>query len=246
MASIPIIGEGNPDFNRQATQTELEAVKRAEKAAGIVPVSPDWERTATAEQREARRRESLLREKKGDSELDKSLGEVRAKYKIEVTFVQGRTPKGPNKLGIQIWWSGKHFHGGGDELVFWCKDNRDGENGGCWGIIPPDCIRGEIAVCPHCNRTVISELLTNMKMGNVTSQNLSKELAKLFHELGSNADIFIKYHRTDVHYIAMEREKGPEVAARLKGMHIYPLKNILKDTMAGADLVKRFYAFVTS
>jgi hypothetical protein len=44
----------------------------------------------------------------------------------------------------------------------------------------------------------------------------------------------------------MEQAKGPEAAARLKGMHIYPLKNILKDTAHGADLTKRFLTFLTS
>ena len=182
-------------------------------------------------------------------EAEKTLGlakELRAKYKIEVTFVEGRTMHGPNKCGIQLWESGKRFHGGGDELMYWCKDNRDGENGGCWGAITGDCIKGGVAYCTHCNRAVNPEYLTNMKIGNVTSQNLAKELVKLFRQLDSNADIYIKYHKTDVHYVAMEAAKGPDVARRLKGMHIYTLRNIVTDTAAGADLGKRFFAFLTS
>ena len=244
---IVIVGEGDPEFNRNANALEKAAVLRSEKQSGVIVVDSDWERTASPSQREARRKESLLRERKNDQVLSTTLsGEVRAKYKIEVTFVSDRKAHGPNHLGIAIWESGKHFHGGGDELMYWCKDNRPGQEGGCWSPISGDHIKGEVAICPNCQRAVSAELLTNMRIGNVTNQNLAKELVKIFHSLGSNCDIYVKYHKTDIHYIAMEREKGPEVAKRLKGMHIYPLKNILKDTSSGADLAKRFYAFLSS
>jgi hypothetical protein len=240
-----LIIKGEAGGGETSDPRERDANKRAQDSSGVVTVGPDWEAKATPEQREARRRESLRREKKTDEELDTKLGEVRAKYKIEVTFIQGRTVQGPNKLGIQIWESGKRFHGGGDELMYWCKDNRQGNNDGCWSPIGSDFI-GEVTVCPNCKKTWNPEYLTMMRIGNVTSQNLAKELATIFRQLSSNADIYLKFHRTDIHYIAMEREKGPDVAKRLKGMHIYPLKNILKDTAAGADLAKRFFAFVTS
>jgi hypothetical protein len=93
---------------------------------------------------------------------------------------------------------------------------------------------------------VNAEMLTSMKIGRVTMTNLAAELVALFHQLGSSADIYLKYSKTDVRYIALERAKGPEVARRLKGLAIYPLKNILKDTSNGADLGKRFFAFLTS
>jgi hypothetical protein len=250
----PLVGEGSNDYHQKVGTREVEAVGRARASSGVVSVDPDWERTATPAQRESRRRESLAREKKADQELDRTLsGEVRAKYKIEITFVgpdetgyKGRTMNGPNRLGISIWESGKRFHGGGDELMYWCKDNRPGEDGGCWSPISSDYIRGGVAVCPSCNKMSNAELLTNMRIGNITTQNLSKELVKMFHSLSCNADIYVKYHKTDIHYVAMERDKGPEVAARLKGMHIYPLRNILKDTASGADLGRRFFTFLTS
>jgi hypothetical protein len=242
MADIPIIGEGGADFDTKAGAAEKAAVERARRAGGAYQMEDK-----TAEQHARRARASELSEQKTDQKLETTLsGEVRAKYKIEVTFVEGRTVKGPNRLGIQIWESGKRFHGGGDELMFWCKDNRKGEDGGCWSPIPSDCIRGGVGICPACKRAVNAELLTNMRLGYVTSQNLAKELVLMFRQLGSNCDIYVKYHKTDIHYIAMEREKGPDVARRLKGMHIYPLKNIIVDTSNGADLEKRFYAFICS
>lgn len=174
-------------------------------------------------------------------------GEIRAKWKIEVTFVKNRTLTGVNHVGVQVWESGKHFHGGGDALAFFCKDNRKDHDEGCWGVIPQDNVAPNgVAYCPSCKLTINANYLTNMKIGAVRMDALAKELAALFRKLGSNADVFIKYHKMDVRYIALERAKGPDVARKLKGMHIYPLRNILKDTAAGADLVARMKAFITS
>lgn len=172
---------------------------------------------------------------------------IRAKWKIEITYGPKRTVQGPNAVGIQVWESGKHFNGGGDALAFFCKDNREGHDEGCWGVIPQENVnKMGVAFCPHCMRTIAADLLTNMKKGYVTSQNLAAEVADLFRKLDSNADIYIKYHKADPRYVAMERAKGPDVARRLKGMHMYRLAAILRDTAAGADLVARFKAFLTS
>jgi hypothetical protein len=194
--------------------------------------------------------EAIERAKKAPEDkevLETFNGEIRAKWKIEVTFVKDRTLTGLNALGIQVWESGKHFNGGGDALAFFCKDSRKDEDAGCWGIIPQDNVGPNgVAYCPNCKRAINADYLTNMKIGNAYMDTLAKELAKLFRQLGSNADIYIKFHKTDIRYIALERAKGPDMARKLKGMHIYPLKNILKDTANGADLTNRFKAFITS
>ena len=46
----------------------------------------------------------------------------------------------------------------------------------------------------------------------------------------------------------MARARGGEHIAKARvnrGLHIYPLKNIITDTKNGADLYKRFLAFIT-
>jgi hypothetical protein len=223
-----LVGEGHAEFESQASQAEKMAVEAARRAQ-------EAEKTGKGEERQ--------------KELSLELGtdgQVRAKYKIEVTFGPQRTTQGPNMVGIQLWESGKHFHGGGDELMYWCKDNREGHDEGCWAPIPGQNIKSGIAFCSNCQRTVNADLLTNMKIGRVSTRTLAKDLALLFRQLGTNADIFIKYHYSDPRYRAMAKERGEKVAKRLKGMHIYPLKNILKDTSAGADLAGRFFAFLTS
>lgn len=215
-----LVGEASPDFYKTAPKEMIAASKRAERTTHIT-----------------------------SGQVLKDLGgkeEVRAKYKIEVTFVKNRTSRGLNAVGVQIWESGKRFHGGGDEMMFWCKDSRKGQDGGCWGPIPGDNIKAGVAYCPSCKKAMNADLLTNMKLGNVYMDTLSKELEVIFRQLDGDADLFLKFHKTDIRYIAMVKAKGSLVAERLKGMSIYPLKNILKDISSGADLAGRFKAFLTS
>lgn len=170
--------------------------------------------------------------------------EIRAKYKIEVMFGPGRTTAGPNRFGVSLWESGKRLNGGGDDLAFWCIS--ESQNEGCGGIIISEHVRGGIAFCPHCKRAVNAEMLTQLRIGFMTTDNLATELEKLFRRLDSNADIYLKYDKKDMRVVAMEKAHGSEKARRLRGLHIYPLKNILKDTAAGASLQGRIKAFLTS
>lgn len=192
--------------------------------------------------------------KKSPDELrkqSKELGfsnEIRAKWKIEVQFSNKRTTFGPNLFGLSVWESGRRLNGGGDDLTFWCLNSDEDANAkeGCGGIIISDNVKGSVAYCPHCKRAVNAEKLTQLRIGNMTHQNLAIELEKLFRKLDSSADIYLKFDRADIRVIAMEKDKGTEVANRLRGLHIYPLKNILKDTANGASLQARFKAFLTS
>lgn len=199
-------------------------------------------------QEEAARR---ARERGGESEEQVHAilagGQIKARWKIEVTFLHNRVLTGPNAYGCQIWESGRALNGEGDALAWWCLDARENSDEGCRGIIPQDCVSAGIAVCPSCNRTINAGLLTHMTGGRVSMQALAEYLTDLFRRrLNSNADVYIKYHKTDPRYLAMLQAKGVATAQRLKGMHIYPLARIIKDVSAGADLVKRFKAFLCS
>lgn len=173
-------------------------------------------------------------------------GKIVAKYKIEVLFGPGRTTAGPNPVRIMCWESGKKFHGGGDESMFFCKDGTIENGEGCWNPIPSDQVKNGVAFCLHCNRAINADKLAMQKEGKVTTRALSDELVRIFRQLGSNADIYCKFNKDDIHYVAMLRHRGDAVAKRLLGLHIYPLKNIIKETNSGADLGKRFFAFLTS
>lgn len=166
-----------------------------------------------------------------------------AKYKIEIMFGPKRTVTGPNTYVMQVFESGKRFHGGGDELAYWCKDVRDGHDEGCWGVIIGDWIRNGMAMCPNCDSVINADFLTGQRFGKVMTKSLAEHTAKIWRQLGCSADIYCKFDRDDIRIKIMEEKVGAEEAHRLRGLFIYPLPNILKDTAAGASVEARFEAF---
>lgn len=245
LRDIPFAGESDPDYDAKARGPAKQVTEVARRNAGVIQVGKDWERTATPAQREARRLDSLKREKKTDKKVIQD-GNIVAKYKIEVRFEKGRTVTGPNLVSLTLWESGKLFSGGGDESMFFCKDGTRENGEGCWSPIFNTNIRGGIAWCPTCNKAVDTRVCSVQKSGKVTTRNLANELVKLFNQLESSVDVYVKYDKSDPHFLQMMRNKGRAVAERLKGLHIYTLKGILRDTAGGANLSDRFYAFLTA
>lgn len=186
---------------------------------------------------------------------------VRAGYKIEITFGPDRSTFKEYPALISLWESGKHFHGGGDSLMYLCfdcenidprsswkhlmviLDKKEESVKGCGGSVPAASMSGGFGFCPSCQKVVNAERLTNPLPFVGTTQELAGLVARIFRSLKTNADIYCKYHPTDFRYQAMETAKGLETARRLRGMFIYPLARILKDTAAGAALETRLCAF---
>jgi hypothetical protein len=182
--------------------------------------------------------------KEKDVHEDMGSKELPAKYKIEVFFGPKRTIHGPNPVKVSFWESGRRLHGGGDDLMYICRDSED--EAGCNTIFASDCVKGPIAVCPSCQQMIYAERLTRALKGYKTSKDLATELSKFFRQLGSNADIYCKYDRTDIRYVSVEKAMGSAKARELRGKSIYPLKNIINDTANGASLEGRILAFLTA
>jgi len=180
-----------------------------------------------------------------------------------------------NAAVICVYSSGARLHGGGDELALWCLQ-RDpgagklatfdpsklkplrGERIGCGRAIHPDSVIDKpipgaggmtskrIAICPHCRRSWDVRYLTEEIYGRWSTAKLATVLADMWRRTGHNADIYVKYHHTDIRYQMMEREHGTAKARQLRGAVIYPLQRILSDTSAGAMLETRFRALLSS
>lgn len=218
-------------------------IEVSKQVKGIVSEAhPDFDKLASPEERAAAER---ARKMPGEGTVTTS-GEIRAKYKIEVRFGPGRTTNGPNVCMVQIWESGKRFHGGGDDKMYWCKNVDNNSDEGCGKHIASSFIRNGIAICPHCKRAINAKLLTGEIIYKNSTKDLAVRLAALWHSLEGSADIYCKYDQTDIRYKAMEAAKGLETARKLRGMHIYPLKNLIKDTSNGAELSGRIVAFLTA
>lgn len=171
---------------------------------------------------------------------------------------------------LLAWESGKHYHGGGDDQMYWCGYDD------CNKLMSSSNFTMFTAVCPHCHResfldpgskafhvkevrdrgdntATIAALpfVVGQKVFRLTPPKLARLIERVWRELGCNADIYLKYHPTDIRYDIAD-DHGAKISDRLvkdrqaRSKLIYPLKNILKDTSAGADPYTRFLAMITA
>jgi hypothetical protein len=187
--------------------------------------------------------------------------DIVASYKIEVHFGKNRTTNGPNVAAISVFESGKHLNGDGDEMMYICAQRDRGlalnapnvqdteivrGTEGCGKFIPGRNVQNGVAMCVcEKKRMMSSEELTSTLLVNLTTEKIANLVANWFRKLNNDADIYVKYHPTDIRYKAMESSEGLDKARSLRGLTIYPLKNIIKDTANGASIEKRFFALFT-
>lgn len=200
------------------------------------------------------------------------IDDVKAKYKIELHFGRDRSISAlkPSLGLITIWESGRRLHGGGDDKMYWCgyKD--------CGKPIRSSVMAMYHLVCPSCQRECFLDppskedhikkvraqggsvesfqhlpVIHGEKIFKMTPRKAAGLLAKIWYSLECNADIYVKYHRDDIrfnvtHLTNRDLDRLEGLRTRKRGRLVYPLKNILKDTSAGADLEDRFFALITA
>lgn len=187
---------------------------------------------------------------------------VPAKYKIEVHFNKNRTTAGPNTAAVSVFESGKRLNGDGDEMVYICSQrdrglalNAPGHADrqlvrgyeGCGKIIPGENIRSGVAICACEKRNMIaSEELTSTLLVHLTTERLAALVTDLFRRVDSNADIYVKYHPTDLRARALNNPSNLDSGRMSRGLTIYPLANIIKDTSNGASVELRFKALFSA
>ena len=182
-------------------------------------------------------------------------GKALAKYKIEIQFGKARSTSKPFHGALSLYLSGTKLNGGGDEKMYMCPKE------GCTGIILPIGRHVEAtkdgkaiarAPCSKCQIMWDENAMIGELFFNLTAKNWATAVHKMFVRLDHNADIYLKYHRNDIRYLAaLEAARhagGVEIAkARTtRGLHIYPLKNLIKDTAAGSQLYERILAFINA
>lgn len=186
---------------------------------------------------------------------------VPAKYKIEIHFNKNRTTAGPNTAAVTIFESGARLNGEGDELVYICTAKDSGlalnlpgvadrpivkGEGGCGGVIPGENLRGGVAICPHCHSAISSEHLTSTLLVHLSTKKLAILTTDLFRKLNSDADVYIKYHPTDIRSVALNNPNRLDKGRMSRGLTIYPIYNIIKDTAGGASVEGRFEALFSA
>lgn len=180
---------------------------------------------------------------------------VRAQYKIEIQFGKARSTWKPFHGAMSLYLSGTKLNGGGDEKLYMCPRND------CDGIILPidrfveETKKGKAIArvpCPSCQIMWAEDDLVGELFFNLVAKDWASAVLKMFARLDHSADIYLKYHRKDIRVqasIEMSKHAGGELLAearKSRGLHIYPLKNIIKDTGAGAQLYDRILAFINA
>lgn len=195
-------------------------------------------------------------------EAEKSAEEMakRADFKIQIWFRSERSIHKPIAYSLSFWESGKRLHGGGDEMMFICRRHasapklkpfevgmaRTQSVRGCDGLIPGGLADSGVIVCPHCHVKHRPDQIGDSIFYRTTINQATDILAKWWRKLGGRADLYAKYNPNDPRSIMMAQNYDFRTAREKKGLTIYPLQNILKDTLNGATLESRIKAFITA
>lgn len=77
-------------------------------------------------------------------------------------------------------------------------------------------------------------------------EKIAEVVARYWHLLDSNADLYSKYHPKDIRkeWLAGRTRSDQETWDEEDQLVIYSVHNIIKDTSAGADLIQRITAFL--
>lgn len=189
--------------------------------------------------------------KKRMESLDKLLATQKlAKYKVEVFFGRQRSMHAAFPGCISLWESGNQLHGGGDTKVYECP-SADLGHGPCNGIIGGSSQGYGHLVCPACLHTWRGDEVSGERLARLTTQNWAELIYRYYVRAGHNADIYMKYTPMDLREassLEQVRQHMGEKLGKVRGsrrLAIYPLKNIISDVSAGADIVRRFQAFLS-
>lgn len=199
--------------------------------------------------------EDLAKFEKQRQALIKLLGEKKiiAKYKIEIMFGKARSTSKPTPGMMSFWANGSKFHGGGDEKLYLCPGASLKQNG-CTALLQDSYNSSLGSVCPACGNVWTQPELIGEIFFNLTMQNWARVIYRYFHICEAHCDIYLKHAPDDIRTVALaqaERQtwRGSELLDKTRAKrarHIYPLKNIIKDTSAGADLLNRFHRFLVA
>jgi len=183
------------------------------------------------------------------------LDQVQAEYKLEVVFL-GRKVNEAFPGMITAWKNMGQATGGGDAVVYFCPNlvEKNGARRTCSGPLDLRWVSKTAALCPRCKRAVSPKDLAGQVGGHLTLQGWAGLVMRMWLNLDGNCDIRRGLFESNIHSRTEDilKATGAQAGDRLdqarvdRKWAIYPLKNILKDTGAGADLQGRIRSFLST
>ncbi len=180
--------------------------------------------------------------------------DVQARYQLAVAFTEKRSVHEAFAGFVSAWSNGGFLHGGGDEAIYFCpaRIEKDGFTKTCGAPITLKFVAKRVAVCEKCKTAHNPQDLNGQFFARLSLQHWATLLTTMFQTLGCSADIRIGYMRGD-----LRRATADEAVKELRGdklgavrtnreWAVYSLRNIVKDTSAGADLYNRIRAFLAA
>jgi hypothetical protein len=193
----------------------------------------------------------------------------RAKYKIELFMGTKRTGRGLTPVILTIWESGRRFHGGGDDKMYWCGYSACGKpltssNFGYAHVVCPTCHK-ESFLDPQAKKDHIASLvrdnrpvndldklpiISGEKYCNLTTDHIADLLVATFNDLERDADFYFKHQTVDMRYDKLHettKDMDKLDLARIKREPaIYSLDRLLVDLANRSDLKKKLLTFLTA
>jgi hypothetical protein len=162
-------------------------------------------------------------------------------YKIEIDMMPrgGKNPLIPGR--IHILRSGSSVDGDNDEPVFACPK--------CKKLVLPEHTMSGYFSCVHCGEAGDTEFLSEGSMANLSLEKWADLILTYWHKVGGDADLYLKRYKRRMRDVSKDPNfdkalKGIMLAKSQKELVIYPLKNLMKDNLSGADMRKRVLAFL--
>lgn len=144
-------------------------------------------------------------------------GVARATQRIEI-YMTSRRRASNIMFGYQVWALGLRIRGGGDELQFVCRVQRDkvsmltpGKSRGCGRYIPSEqevktTKSGTvIVVCPHCKTAWNRDMLSDMQWFSGSVQDAAALIASVWRSEGCRSDIRIIHNMIDTQAIRFQK-----------------------------------------
>lgn len=180
-------------------------------------------------------------------EDERKASEGLAKFKIEILFDRGFSTIKPSAGIVSFWGNANKLHGGGDTIIHFCPGKKLGRSD-CDHYIPDPAHGYGFLICPKCHEVWNGDDVDGQVAARLTSQKWAELIMSYYRKLDMMCDVVIKYHSSDIRSATLSKNPGDALAtvrsSKRRLRRIYTMSAIIQDTSAGADLYKRFLAFV--